>query len=71
MSSTRTAAICCVTLGLVVMYATRLLAHHYFAMFDTGQQVSLTGVVTAFEWTNPHAYIELDVPAAVDGEAAA
>ena len=63
MSSTRTAAICCVTLGLVVMSATRLLAHHSFAMFDTGQQVSLTGVVTAFEWTNPHAYIELDVPA--------
>jgi hypothetical protein len=41
-------------------------AHHSFAMFDTGRQVTLTGVVTAFEWTNPHAYIELDVP---DGQA--
>jgi len=36
--------------------------HHSFAMFDTGKQVTLTGVVTAFEWTNPHAYIEVDVP---------
>lgn len=39
-----------------------VLAHHSFAMFDTAAQVTLTGVVTAFEWTNPHVYIELDVP---------
>jgi len=36
-------------------------AHHSFAMFDTQTTVALTGTVTAFEWTNPHAYIELDV----------
>jgi hypothetical protein len=38
------------------------LAHHSFAMFDTVNKVTLTGTVTTFEWTNPHAYIELDVP---------
>ena len=38
------------------------LLHHSFAMFDTAKQVTLAGTVTAFEWTNPHAYIELDVP---------
>ena len=37
-------------------------AHHSFAMFDTTRRVTLEGTVTAFEWTNPHAYIELDVP---------
>jgi Family of unknown function (DUF6152) len=37
-------------------------AHHSFAMFDTTKTVTLVGTVTAFEWTNPHAYIELDVP---------
>jgi len=37
-------------------------AHHSFAMFDTTKPVTLVGTVTAFEWTNPHAYIELDVP---------
>ena len=37
-------------------------AHHSFAMFDTAKPVTLDGVVTSFEWTNPHAYIELDVP---------
>src|SRR3954469_8696822 len=36
--------------------------HHSFAMFDTTKSVTLAGTVTAFEWTNPHAYIELDVP---------
>jgi hypothetical protein len=36
--------------------------HHSFAMFDTTKPVTLVGTVTAFEWTNPHAYIELDVP---------
>ena len=38
------------------------LLHHSFAMFDMTRQVTLVGTVTAFEWTNPHAYIELDVP---------
>ena len=37
-------------------------AHHSFSMFDTAKRVSLSGSVTAFEWTNPHAYIEVDVP---------
>jgi hypothetical protein len=42
-------------------------AHHSFAMFDTTRRVTLSGTVTAFEWTNPHAYIELDVPDASGG----
>jgi len=46
----------------VICAARPALGHHSFAMFDTSTQVTLTGVVTAFEWTNPHAYIELDVP---------
>ena len=35
-------------------------AHHSFVMFDTTKQVTLTGTVTSFEWTNPHTYIEID-----------
>ena len=50
-----------VTLAFVVG-ASRAAAHHSFAMFDTTKQVTLAGTVTMFEWTNPHAYIELDVP---------
>jgi hypothetical protein len=37
-------------------------AHHSFVMFDTAKQVTLAGAVTSFEWTNPHTYIEIDVP---------
>src|SRR5262245_63591262 len=37
------------------------LAHHSFAMFDTANTVTLSGTVSAFDWTNPHSYIELDV----------
>lgn len=39
-----------------------LVGHHSFAMFDTAKSVTLSGTVTSFEWTNPHAYIEIDVP---------
>lgn len=38
------------------------MAHHSFAMFDTTKSVTLSGAVTEFQWTNPHAYIEIDVP---------
>ena len=44
-----------------------LAAHHSFAIFDTAKSVTLSGTVTAFEWTNPHAYIEIDVPQAGGG----
>lgn len=37
------------------------LAHHSFAMFDSENQLKMTGTVTRFDWTNPHVYIELDV----------
>jgi len=36
-------------------------AHHSFAMFDKNKKVELVGVVTRFEWTNPHSYIVLTV----------
>jgi hypothetical protein len=35
--------------------------HHSFAMFDPALPTDMTGTVTEFQWTNPHAYIEMDV----------
>ena len=60
---------CGVAAVLLVMRATAgpASAHHSFAMFDTANEITLTGVVTSLEWTNPHVYIELDVPAATRG----
>jgi hypothetical protein len=36
-------------------------AHHSAAEYDAAKVVSVKGTVTSFEWTNPHAYIYLDV----------
>jgi len=41
--------------------ATTALAHHSFAMFDQSRQVTLKGTVKEFQWTNPHAWIEVEV----------
>ena len=35
-------------------------AHHSFAMFDNTRSVTLHGKVTAYQWTNPHLYLDLD-----------
>jgi hypothetical protein len=45
-----------------LLAATPVLAHHSFAMFDQKKVVTLEGTVTQFQWTNPHAFIEMDVP---------
>jgi len=36
-------------------------AHHSGAMFDMAHQITLTGVVAKVEWTNPHAFMYLEV----------
>lgn len=36
-------------------------AHHSTAMFDRTRTVTLEAVVTEFQWTNPHSWIEVDV----------
>ena len=54
------------TLGLVFVSSALVLpvelhAHHSPAMFDGSKQLTLTGTVRAFQWTNPHSYIQLVV----------
>ena len=36
------------------------LAHHSFAMFDNTRSITLHGAVSKYQWTNPHAYLEVD-----------
>ena len=36
-------------------------AHHSFAMFDAEKNVTLTGTVKEFEWTNPHSWLRVMV----------
>jgi hypothetical protein len=53
-------------IGLALV-AVSTAAHHSAAMFDSTKSVTLTGTVKEFQWTNPHCWIQLLVPAADDG----
>lgn len=37
-------------------------AHHSTAMFERDARVTLTGVIKEFQWTNPHAWIQVVAP---------
>jgi hypothetical protein len=47
---------------LLLLVAGAASAHHSFAMFDRSKETTIVGVVEDFQWTNPHSWIELDVP---------
>ncbi len=48
--------------AVLAMSSVELRAHHSFAAeFDSNKVVTLNGVVTKVEWTNPHTYFYVDV----------
>jgi Family of unknown function (DUF6152) len=51
--------------ALAASVSPRLFAHHSFAAeFDASKPVTLEGTVARLEWTNPHAWLYLNVPGA-------
>ncbi|HZV56883.1 MAG TPA: DUF6152 family protein [Sphingobium sp.] len=53
-------------LGLAVLAALAIgaptaSAHHSYAMFDMTRSVDLKGKVVQFKWTNPHAWLVIEV----------
>ncbi len=53
--------------AMLLMAAGSASAHHSFAMFDRSKETTLVGIVREFQWTNPHSWIELDVPSESGG----
>ena len=49
------AAVCLLTLSAPAR------AHHSTAMYDNQNPVTISGAVKRFEWTNPHAFVYLEV----------
>lgn len=45
----------------ILAFAAAALAHHSFAAFDGKKDLTLTGTVREFQWTNPHSWIQLIV----------
>ena len=65
----RTPGMIAVSAGLL-MAGLPLAAHHSFAAeYDSTKKIELKGVVTKFEWTNPHAHFYVDVTGS-DGKVA-
>ena len=51
---------------LILLFATLFslsaLAHHNYRLkFDDNREITLTGIVTKFDWKNPHIEIFMDV----------
>ena len=54
---------------LLLLLSVPVWAHHSFpAEYDINQPVTLNGVVTEVEWTNPHIFIYVDVKDDATGE---
>ena len=51
----------------LTLIAGAALAHHSFTMFDMTKEVTITGTVKEFQWTNPHTFAWIDVPNAGGG----
>ena len=48
--------------ALALAAATPALAHHSFAMFDSQKEITIDGTIKEFQWTNPHSWIQINVP---------
>ena len=53
---------CCLLAVANLLLAQVARAHHSMAMYDLHQKVTLNGTVTEFQWTNPHSWVDLQVP---------
>ena len=49
-------------IGAMILLAFPAFPHHSAAMFDRERVVELTGTIKELQWTNPHIWIQVNVP---------
>jgi hypothetical protein len=49
-------------MSVLVFTPSLALAHHSSAIFDVTKSVTLAGTVKAYQWSNPHCWIQVLVP---------
>lgn len=53
----------CLQLGIgVVLASSAVFSHHSVAMFDHTKKVAVEGIVKEWQWTNPHAWLQIVAP---------
>jgi hypothetical protein len=52
---------------VTALLTTPAMGHHSSAQFDTGTEIVLEGVVTKYDWRNPHVYMTIEITD-TDGE---
>ena len=51
----------CIAASALLLATMRISAHHAFAAeYDENKRVTVSGTVTGFKWTNPHAWLYVD-----------
>jgi len=56
-----TLAVCVAAVGLLLSAEPAVSHHAFTAEFDSAKSMKVTGTVTKFEWTNPHAWFYIDI----------
>lgn len=59
---TRAASLLAAAFAAATLGSATALAHHSFSSFDLENNVTIEGQIAEVQWTNPHAWMEVDVP---------
>jgi hypothetical protein len=54
-------AVSSLALGAVLLHSTPALSHHSNVAYEVTKVITITGVVTEWQWTNPHTWLHLTV----------
>lgn len=54
-------AVLAVCATVLMVFSTPAYVHHSGAMFDRNKEITITGTVTEFNWTNPHSSFKVEV----------